>query len=139
MSPALFSLGKFEHAALLFLRSGLGALVCYHGYPFFTGGVASWTEMGKAVQALGITIHYPVFGFIAALSLFFGGMFLVLGLFTRIWSFLIGVTLGVAALNQIQSEGGFSESTHALALAIVFLAIFILGAGRLSLDEKFFG
>jgi len=139
MSPALFSLIRFEHAATLFMRTGLGALVCYHGYPFFTGGTAAWAEMGKAMQSLGISIHYPVFGFVAAMSLFFGGMFVVLGLFTRIWSLLIGLTLAVAALNQFQSSGGFPECTHALALAIVFLALFILGPGRVSLDEKFFG
>jgi putative oxidoreductase len=139
MTPALFSLVKFDQYALLFMRAGLGALIGYHGYPFFVGGTASWAEMGKAVQAVGITIHYPVFGFIAAMSLFFGGMFVVAGLFTRVWSFLIGATLAVAALNQFQSAGGFAECTHALSLAIVFLALFILGPGRYSLDEKFFG
>ncbi len=139
MTPALFSLIKLEQFALLFLRVALGALICYHGYPFFTGGVASWTEMGKAVEAIGITIHYPVFGFIAAMSLFFGGMFLVLGLFARIWSFLIAVALLVAAISQIQSPEGFASSTHALELGITFLAMFVLGPGRYSLDDKFFG
>lgn len=139
MTPALFSLIRFEQFALLFLRAGLGVLACYHGYPFFTGGVAAWAEIGKAVSAVGITFHYPVFGFIGALALFFGGMFITVGLFTRIWSFLAGVTLSVAAISQMQSAGGFAESTHALALAIVFLSLFILGPGRVSLDEKFFG
>lgn len=139
MSPALFSLIRFEQFALLFLRAGVGALASFHGYPFFTGGAASWAEIGKAVAAIGITFHFPVFGFVGALSLFFGGAFVVLGLFTRLWAFAIGVSFTVASISQMQSAGGFAESTHALALAIVFLALFILGPGRYSLDEKFFG
>lgn len=139
MTPALFSLIRFEHAALLFLRAGLGGLVCYHGYPLFTGGGATWAELGRAVAAIGVTVHFPVFGFIAALALYFGGMFVVLGLFTRIWSLLIGLTLAVAAVSEFRAAATFDECTHALALAIAFFSLGILGPGRLSLDEKFFG
>lgn len=139
MTPALFSMIRFEHAALLLMRAGLGALVCYHGHPFFTGGPPAWAEIGKAIQAVGVPFHFPVFGFLAALALFFGGMFVALGLFTRVWSLAIGLTLVVAAVSQFQGPDGFEASTHALALAIVFISLFSLGPGRYSLDEKFFG
>ena len=139
MTPALFSLIRFEQFALLFLRCGLGALTCYHGYPFFIGGTAAWAEIGKVVSAIGIPFHYPVFGFLGALALFFGGMFVFIGLFSRLWSLAIGLTYTIAAISQLQGPGGLEEASHALALGVVFLALFILGPGRISLDEKFFG
>jgi len=139
MTPALFSLIRFEQAALLFLRVGLGLLVAYHGYPFFLGGPPVWTEIGQTVRTIGIPSLFTAFGLCAALTLFFGGLFVVVGFFTRLASLGIGLVLLVAAWSQFRGPDGFEACTHALGLAVAFLALFILGPGRFSLDEKLFG
>jgi putative oxidoreductase len=69
---------------------------------------------------------------------FFGGLFLLLGLLTRIWAGALGVTMIVAIasakwqdVDSLETLLGFDETEY-LAL---FLWLAIAGAGALSLDH----
>src|SRR5689334_9027462 len=69
---------------------------------------------------------------------FFGGLFLMLGLLTRISGGALGVTMIVAILSakwgdvdSLETLAGFEETTY----LVVFLWLAIAGAGRVSLDR----
>lgn len=77
----------------------------------------------------------------AAFAEFFGGIMLLLGLFTRVGAFLIGCTMLVAVVGVhwgafFMSNGGFE---YALTLFAVSLALLISGGGALSLDRALAG
>ena len=67
----------------------------------------------------------------------FGGIMLVLGLFSRLGAFLIFVTMLVAAF--IADKGDFfGEAEVAFAYAAVTLTIYLAGPGKFSLDYYIF-
>ncbi len=127
---------RFTDFGILLLRIGLGAMMAWHGFPKFTGGVAAWTEIGGAMSHLGVGI-YPVFwGFCAAAIEFFGGIALVFGLFTRLVSLLLCFTMAVAAVMHLSIGDGLQVASHAIELAVVFLAVVFIGPGRFSVDRR---
>lgn len=128
------SLSKYKNAGLLVMRVGLGIAMSLHGYPKIMGGVARWRQLGEAMHI--VHIHFfPVFwGFMAAATEFIGGILLILGLAFRITCLLLCFEMAIALLGHL--SGGFSEYSHALELLIVFAGLFIIGAGRYSVDKK---
>lgn len=127
---------RFTDFGILLLRIGLGAMMAWHGFPKFTGGVAAWTEIGGAMSHVGVAI-YPVFwGFCAAVIEFFGGIALVFGLFTRLVSLLLCLTMAVAATMHLSMGDGLQTASHSIELAIVFLAVVLIGPGRFSVDRR---
>ncbi|RKX30389.1 MAG: DoxX family protein [Verrucomicrobia bacterium] len=127
---------RFTDFGILLLRVGLGIMMAWHGFPKFTGGVAAWTEIGGAMSFVGVTI-YPVFwGFCAAVIEFFGGIALVFGLFTRLVSLLLCLTMAVAATMHLSIGDGLQGASHAIELTIVFLAVIFIGPGRFSVDRR---
>ncbi len=132
---ALFSkLGKYQQTALLILRIGLGAMMIWHGYPKLIGGPAKWAALGKAMHSLGIHDFPTFWGFMAAVAEAIGGFCLVIGFAFRPACLLLLITMIVAALKHLKT-GPFGEATHAIELAIVFLAMFIIGPGKYSVDK----
>ena len=108
----------------VFLWSGWGKL---HNLPAVTQNFIGW----------GIPFPQLLTPFVAGVE-FFGGMFLLVGLLTRISAGALGVTMIVAIISAKWSEVdsletllGFDETEY-LAL---FLWLAIAGAGRLSLDQ----
>ena len=127
---------RFTDFGILLLRIGLGAMMAWHGFPKFTGGVAAWTEVGGAMSHVGVSI-YPVFwGFCAAAIEFFGGIALAFGLFTRLISLLLCFTMAVAATMHLSIGDGLQTASHSIELAIVFLAVILIGPGRFSVDRR---
>lgn len=129
------SLSKYKNAGLLIMRIGIGLAMTLHGYPKLSGGSHKWAELGMALGPLGI--HFlPVFwGFMAAVSEFFGGILVILGLGFRWACIFIGIVLAVALTGEIKAGGGFSDFSHAYELLVVFLSLFIIGPGRYSVDK----
>lgn len=107
----------------VFLLSGWGKL---HNLPAVTQNFIGW----------GIPFPHLLTPFVSGVE-FFGGLFLLLGLITRISAGALGVTMVVAILSakwgdvdSLETLLGFDETEY-LAL---FLWLAIAGAGRLSLD-----
>ena len=124
---------------IFILRLVVGLIFTVHGYgkvfgggPFgfgvsgFAGGL---TAFGGA--AIGIA-------WIVALIELLGGLALILGLFTKTFSILLGIEM-VVALLMVHVPNGFYASNGEFPLLLLAgsLAILFLGAGRYALDQKF--
>ena len=120
---------------LLFLRVGIGAMFMGHGWPKLAGGPARWTGLGKAVSHLGIDFGHTFFGFAAAVSEFFGGLLLAVGLFFRPGCALLLSTMVVASTMHLRKGDSFTASSHAIEAAILFAALLLIGPGRHTLHE----
>ena len=129
-------LGRFREEGLLLLRLGLGVMFLFHGWPKLVGGPDKWASVGRALGALGIAVLPTLWGLLAALSEFGGGICLLLGLFFRPASLTMAVTMAVAANWHFARGDGLAGASHALELGIVFFALALIGPGRYSLDRS---
>ncbi len=129
-------LNKHRHIGLLILRIGLGIMFLIHGGPKLFGGPEKWKMFGMAMANLGIGFMPTFWGFMAAISEFFGGICLILGLFFRPACILLTITMIVAALSHLARGEGVGGASHAIEVGIVFLSFILIGAGKYSLDEK---
>lgn len=127
---------RFTDFGILFLRISLGAMMAWHGFPKFIGGVPLWTEIGGSMAYMGVTI-YPVFwGFCAAVVEFFGGIAFAFGLFTRIVALLLAFTMVVAAVMLFRTGAGLQGASQAIELGAVFIAMIFIGPGQYSVDRR---
>jgi putative oxidoreductase len=108
----------------VFLWSGWGKL---HNLPRITENFISW----------GIPFPHVLTPFVSGVE-FFGGLFLLLGLMTRISAGALGITMIVAIasakwgeVDSLETLLGFDETEY-LAL---FLWLAIAGPGKVSLDR----
>lgn len=124
---------------MLALRLGIGVMFAAHGlqkaFGFWGGpGINGFSKM---LQGLGFTP--PVFwAYLAAYLELLGGIFLVLGVFTRSSAALLLILIVTAAAKVhlgngfFLSNGGF-EYTFVIACAC--LALVLLGPGKYSIFE----
>ena len=130
---------SYSDQGLLFMRLGLGIMFLIHGFPKISGGPEVWSKIGGAMGNLGITFAPTFWGFMAAFSEFGGGFLLICGLFTRPASFLLASTMLVATVMHYSMGDSFAYKTsRPLELMIVFIGLFLLGAGKFSLDSFLF-
>ena len=90
-------------------------------------------------------MHIPVLlAFLAIVVEFFGPLALVLGLFTRLAAFCIGITIAVAAFMVHVSNGFFMNWSgqqmgegfeYHILVAAIALALMFKGGGRWALDS----
>lgn len=130
------NLHKYQDEGLLFLRIGIGAMMMYHGAPKIMGGVEAWVKVGAAMKFLGITFAPAFWGFMAAVSEFFGGLLIMLGLATRLACVFVTMTMAVAVTMKLATGGGLFGASQAVENGIVYLSLLIAGPGKYSLDEK---
>ena len=124
------------NVGLLLLRVFSGYLILVnHGFGKITAGPSRWEKLGGAMESFGIDFLPTFWGFMASFSESFCGLFLVLGIFTIPASFLLSVTMFVAAYGHI-IDGENAEK--AFVFGAIFLAVMIMGPGKYSLDRKFF-
>lgn len=126
------NLEKLRPLALLLLRFALAAIFLYHGYPKL------FTHTRETMQFFSHS-GLPAFSvyFVGILE-FFGGILLVVGLFTRIVGLLLTGEM-VVALWKV--HGLFSKPLQVhnyefpLVVAVAAFALATFGAGPLSLDQ----
>ena len=118
------------------MRVGLGIMFILHGYPKMFGGPEMWTEVGGAMQHLGIDFAPMFFGFMAGVTEFFGGIFLILGLFFSPSVIFLFLVMIVATVKHFAVGDGFANYSHSIEMAIVFISLLFIGPGTYSLDRK---
>jgi putative oxidoreductase len=115
-------LNRLQPLALLVLRLVLGAIMIAHGYHKVWGGFHHHMDF---VGSIGLP---KSLAYLSAATEFFGGIGIVLGLFTRFFSLAFVIEMGVAIWkvhfkNGLTGNGGF-EFPLALAALAFTLACF---------------
>jgi len=128
--------GVYRNVGLLIIRIGLGIMFILHGYPKMFGGPDTWVEVGSAMQFLGINFAPMFFGFMAGVTEFFGGIFLLCGLFFTPSVIFLFTVMVVATIQHIGAGDGFVSYSHSIEIAIVMAGLLFIGPGKYSLDRK---
>ena len=126
---SLLSKPMFYDIGFLILRILVGGLMVYHGYPKFLDPsklIAKTASMGFPFPEL--------FGTLAMAAEFFGGMLLILGLFTRLSIFGILFTMAVAFFVAHAADP-FGKKELSFVYLFVSVALFFMGSGKYSLDN----
>jgi putative oxidoreductase len=134
----LSSLDRYRDQGLLILRIGLGVMFILHGWPKLAGGPELWKMVGGATANFGIHFAPEFWGFLAACAEFFGGVLLILGLFTRLILFPLVFDMLVALSFHLYRGDNFGIFSHPLEVGIVFASLILIGPGRFSLDYRLF-
>ena len=124
--------------SLALLRVVLGYVFAYHGYlKLFAPGIFSGTV--KFFTSIGIPLALYA-ALVVAVVEFAGGLFLILGLLTRLSATLLLIDM-LVALFKVHLKNGFLVGQGGYELVIVLIAglviIFASGAGKLSLGKQF--
>ena len=118
------------------MRLGLGGMFLFHGWPKLAGGEARWAKLGAATKYVGLDFAPTLFGFMAGITETFGGLLFAIGLFFRPACAALVGTMVVAAASHIGKGEGLLAASHAIEVGIVFVAMFIVGPGALSIDAR---
>ena len=123
---------SLQSPLLLFVRLYWGWQFCQTGW----GKLHNLPQVTQNFVSWGIPLPHLLTPFVSGVE-FFGGLFLLAGLLTRISAGALGITMIVAIasakwgdVDSLETLLGFDETEY-LAL---FLWLAIAGAGRLSLD-----
>ncbi|NHM07590.1 DoxX family protein [Flavobacterium sp. CYK-4] len=124
------------HEGLLIIRILIGITFIIHGFPKLTGGIETWTFLGGTMKIVAIDFMPAFWGFLCAIAEFLGGIFLALGLFTRISAAALLLTMLMATLFHLTNGDSFDTASHAIEDGILFLGFIYMGAGKYSLDYR---
>jgi len=129
---------KFDNLSgyfLLPLRLAVGIVFLVHGSQKLFGNL---TGVGEFFASVGI----PLAGFFAVtvgVVEFFGGIFVLTGLFTRWASLFIGIVMIVAILTvHTPFKVGFTGSGGSefpFTLLMICVSLFLAGSGKFSVDH----
>ena len=137
--------GTENAAAITILRVVLGVVFFAHGAQKMLGWFGGYGFSGTMGFMTGMLHIPPAFAFLAIAAEFFGGLGLILGMFTRIAAFGIAVNMLVAVLMVHAQFGFFANWTGAqkgegfeFHLLVLAMAAFLIwkGAGAFSVDRK---
>lgn len=120
---------KLADLGLLVLRVVAGAAMAYnHGL----GKIQDPSQIIAGARGLGFPAP-TFFGWMAAISEFFGGILLALGLATRPAAFLLGCTMFTAAFIA-HAQDGFKTREAALLFLSISVLFLLAGSGRFGVD-----
>ncbi|MGA8026696.1 MAG: DoxX family protein [Bryobacteraceae bacterium] len=124
-------LDRLQPLALFVMRLALGAVMVGHGYQKVFGGLHHHAQF---VASLGLPAWTA---YLSAFTEFFGGILVLIGLFTRAAALAICIDLSVAIAkvhfhNGLMGNGGYE---FPLALACIAFALVFFGGGAIALDH----
>ncbi len=121
---------------LTIIRVGIGIIFIKHGYPKLLKGKTEWQWLGEQMSYFGISFSPIVWGFLACFAEFFGGLFLAVGLGTRIAAFFIACSMAVATNMHIQKGDSWGWISHPLSLLVVMIGFMVAGGGPYALEIR---
>lgn len=127
---------RHKDIGLLILRLGAGAILVYHGWGKLFGGAPGMEMFTGMVQGMGFPLP-GFFAWCAALTEFFGGLALILGLATPVFGVLSAIVMLVAFIGVKNTSLPAGDAD--LAILSIVLALVAMGAGKISLDHKLAG
>ena len=133
MKTKLFTSYPLWPHGIFIVRIFTGIMILPHGLELF--------DAHSMKETLGFLneIHFPLatpLGYLAKISEFFGGILIILGLFTRIATIPLIITMAV--LIKIMGGGSIFNDTSATLFLLLFLSLFFTGPGKWSLDYLLF-
>ena len=136
-------IGTHHSFAALVLRVVLGIVFVAHGYPKLFK--KEFGPKGFAAFLKNLNIPAPMFwAYGVGISEFFGGIFLIIGLVTRVDAFLIACVMAVAMGKVKFKTGLFAKTMEGgwvggyeldLSLWAIAVALLVSGGGVFSLDH----
>lgn len=131
-------LNRLQPWGVLFLRLTLGASMLYHGWHKVVPGNLShpFAPLDHSANYVGSLGLPRWLGYISALTEFLGGIGLLLGLFTRLFAFLVAINM-LVAIFAVTLRDGYSGSELPLALLAIALMLLFAGSGKAALDRRF--
>jgi putative oxidoreductase len=127
LSPARWSADATDWASLI-LRLSLGLLMLSHGYPKLMklmGGDLKFADP--------IGIGEPASLALTVFAEFFCSLLIVAGLWTRLALIPLMITM-LVAVSVIHFNDGMDKKEHGLMFLLPYIALFLLGSGKFSLD-----
>ena len=122
-------LDRLQPLALLVMRLALGAVMFVHGYHKVFGGLHHHAQF---VASLGLPAWTA---YVSSFTEFFGGLLVLLGLFTRVAAFAICIDLAVAIAKFDIHRGLIGGYETSLALATLAFALIFFGGGPIAFDH----
>jgi putative oxidoreductase len=124
-------LDRLQPLALFFVRLTVGVIMVSHGYHKVFGGLHHHAQF---VASLGLPAWTA---YLSAFTEFFGGLLVLVGLFTRAAAFAICIDLGVAIAkvhwhNGLSGNNGFE---FPLSVATLAFALIFFGGGAIAMDQ----
>lgn len=130
---------KYSDAGILFMRIGIGtAYVFVYGIMKIEAGPEMWVMIGSTMSKVGINFAHVFWGFMASASEFFGGILILLGLFTRTAAAFMAFTMLMAFMTHLSALDPWYIAIHPMELFSVLMGLIFIGAGKYSLDNLFF-
>jgi len=124
-------LDRLQPLALLASRVVLGTIMIGHGYgKVFRGGLHPF------VQHIGSMGLPSWLGYCSAFTEFFGGILLIVGLFTRCVSVAVMIDMAVAIWKVHWKNGMFAKGGYEFPLTLLTVAftLVLFGAGPVAID-----
>jgi putative oxidoreductase len=130
------SLERLKPLALLLLRLAMGIIFIFHGYPKLFTHTRDTMQMFEHMGFPGYFVY------IAGAVEFFGGIVLIIGLFTRVAGLLLAGEMVIAVWRVHLPQGPVTMVKNyefPLLLAVAAFTLACVGAGLMSLDQAIFG
>jgi putative oxidoreductase len=124
---AKYSAGAIN-AATLVLRLGLGILMMHHGYHKLVNFGA---EQAKMINFMGMGQSMSLA--LVVFAEFFCSLFLILGLFTRLATIPLIITMCVVVF-KVSHADVFGNAQTATLYLIGYVALLLTGPGKVSVD-----
>ena len=124
-------LNSMQPFGALLMRLALGASMIFHGYSKVIphGGLSHHAHF---VASLGLPYWL---GYVSAFTEFAGGILLILGLLTRVASFMVAIDMLVAII-MVNRHHGYAGSEYSLALLVIAIMLTFYGPGTFALDRS---
>jgi putative oxidoreductase len=114
--------------AMLFLRAGAGALIIPHGYD----KLIHFSEKKESFMNF-MGIGSPLSFSLVIFAEFFCGMFIALGLFTRLAAIPLVIAMSVVVFKANHGDV-FGKGAEGALFLSCFIAILLCGPGKVSAD-----